>query len=202
MDAYPDNRTPEPSADRAEQRQKLSIEELASLTHEDITRAGVRVLDLLTAPDSVDEVKLKEAWIDYTDLTEEFVNSFEDSKLRSSAQIAAIINKALVFKAAHRTQHYLEELDSAEVYAANEGHEEISATLAAEIRDKVGELDMTPEILVLRLKGVLEDSDREYLRTLIRDGADLEDILGNAYGMILEEGVDPDEIFASIGVTE
>jgi hypothetical protein len=107
MNSYLDGQPSELPKDKVEQTRRLSIEELALLTHEDITRAGTSVLELLTMSDTVDEVRLKEAWINYADLTEAFVDSFEDSQSRSNAQIAAIINKALIFRAAHRTQRYL-----------------------------------------------------------------------------------------------
>lgn len=200
MNSNPENQSGE-SLNDSEHLQKVSIEELAAITHEDITKSGAFVLDLLKSPDTTTETELRNAWTKYAELTEAFVDSFENPQLRSKAQTAAIINKALIFQAADYTVRYLEELDSAEVYAANEGFEEVSATLTAEIHSNIESLETTPEVLVLKLKGTIEDSNREYLRDLIEDGADLEDILGSAYGMILEEGGDPDEVLASIGIT-
>ncbi|MGI8636911.1 MAG: hypothetical protein ACR2KZ_16075 [Segetibacter sp.] len=43
--------------------------------------------------------------------------------------------------------------------------------------------------------GWILEEDREFL------GDDLPDILGNLYGTILEQGGDPDEVFAGWGVT-
>jgi len=202
MDPYSENQTPESPKGKDERLQKISIEELASITHEDITKAGASVLDILTSPDNDTEAKLREAWAKYAQVTEVFVDSFEEPKARSRAQIAGIINKALIFQFANHTQRYLEELDVAEVYATNEGLEDISATLTAEIHDQAKQLDVTPETLILKLKGSIEDSNREYLRDLLREGLDLEDLLISAYGMILHEDGDPDEIFLSIGITE
>lgn len=59
---------------------------------------------------------------------------------------------------------------------------------------------MSSEVLVLKLKGVVSEENREFLRDLIDEGDDFEDMINHVYGMILEEGSDPDEVLAELGV--
>lgn len=132
-------------------------------------------------------------------MVEGFVDAVEGISVRSKAQIAAILNKAYIFQQVNNTVRYLEELDMAEVYAANIGFDEASAVIDVEIKNQVEGLELTPEVLVLKLRGIIDDNDREFLRDLINEGADVEGILGNANQMILEEGGDPEEILASTG---
>ena len=192
----------ETPANTSEKASQPSIEEIASLTHPEITKAGAFMVMFLTSYENIDKESLQKAWSKYAQATEAFVDSIEEPNLRTKAQIAAIINKAFIFQHTGNTQRYLEELDSAEVYAANEGLTDISDTLTTEIHDHLEHLGETPEALVLRLKGVIEDSDREYLRELIDEGDDFEDVLNAAYGIILQGGNDPDEVLTSIGVTQ
>ena len=184
----------------------IPIEQLASITHPTLTEVAATIVDLLTYPENTDEEKLRESWIEYGRVTEAFVDSIqytsEDPKLRSKAQIAAIINKAYIFQATGDVIRYLEELDVAEVYAANEGFDEISAVISEEIRSQVEQLELTPEVIVLKLKGILDDMNREFLKDQISEGLDLDDLIGQVYGMLLDEGEDPDEVLARLGITE
>jgi hypothetical protein len=97
---------------------------------------------------------------------------------------------------------YLEELDHAEVYALNIGLEDVSAVLTREIDRKLPDLGISSEILVLKLRGIINDENREVLRDLINDGDDYEDIVNTAYNMIEDEGRDADEVLAALGVLE
>lgn len=197
---------PKESSEQLTKLAELTVEELSSITHPDITKAGVAVIDALKTSENIEEEKLRAAWVEYGRITEAFVDSIEESpdnpKARLKAQIAAIINKAYIFQLTGNTERYLEELDIAEVFAANEGLEDVRATLATEINNHIEQLPLTPEVLILKLKGVIEDDNREFLRDLANGGTDLEDLIGSAYGMILEEGGDPEEALASIGITE
>ena len=179
----------------------ITIEQLTQVTSPELTEvASILIETLKTGRENKN--RLQELWVEYTNRVETQVDSIRDKKARTQAQIAAIINKAFIFQRSGNTTRYLEELDEAEVYASNEGFNTISTSLKIEIKSAVESLELSPEIVVLKLKGIIADANREYLKESIRDGADLEDIIGNAYGMILEEGEDPNEVLAMIGITE
>jgi hypothetical protein len=148
------------------------------------------------------ESQLSLAWGEYARISEEIVEEALDPKQYTRWQIGALIHKALLFRAANIMIRYLEELDHAEVYALNIGLEDVSAVLTREIDRKLPDLGISSEILVLKLRGIINDENREVLRDLINDGDDYEDIVNTAYNMIEDEGRDADEVLAALGVLE
>lgn len=150
------------------------------------------------------ESQLKLAWIEYAKIAEHIVESTEatqeNPKTYAKTQIEAILHKSLIFQTTGNTLRYLEELDRAEVYAFNEGFDEMSKVINNEITDKIESLDMSSEVLVLKLKGIVNEENREFLRDLIDGGDDFEDMVNHVYGIVLEEGGDPDEILAKLGI--
>jgi hypothetical protein len=62
--------------------------------------------------------------------------------------------------------------------------------------------EMSPEILVMKLNGIVSEENRAFLCELIEQGDEWEDVIGHVYGMILEEGGDPDEVLSELGVIE
>jgi hypothetical protein len=148
------------------------------------------------------ELQLSLAWGEYARMSEGIIEEDLDPKRYARGQIGALIHKALLFRAADITVRYLEELDHAEVYALNVGLDDVSAVLTREIDRKLPELEMSSEVLVLKLRGIISDENREVLRDLINDGDDYEDIVNNAYNMIEDENRDADEVLAALGVLE
>jgi hypothetical protein len=61
---------------------------------------------------------------------------------------------------------------------------------------------MNPTLLAVRLRGSVSEINREFMRDLIADGDDMEDIITHAYNAILEEGGDPEEVLRKLGVLE
>lgn len=165
--------------------------------------AAAAIIEGLADPDT-DASRLKLAWGEYAKIAERIVEStdaiHENPKVYAKAQIEAIIHKSLIFHSVGNTLRYLEELDRAEVYAYNEGLDEMSIVINNEITTTVESLRMSSEVLVLKLKGIVSEENREFLRDLIDEGDDFEDIVNHTYGMLLEEGSDPDEVLAKIGV--
>ncbi|RYF29402.1 MAG: hypothetical protein EOO17_01560 [Chloroflexi bacterium] len=161
--------------------------------------AATAIIDGLIAPDTNDS-QLKLAWIEYAKLIEGIVEANKDRIAYARAQIEAIIHKALIFQSAGNLLRYLEELDRAEVYAHNEGIDEISTIINNKIKNTLEPLAMSSEVLVLRLRGCISEVNRDFLRDLIEAGDDFEDMLNHAYGMILEDGGDPDVVFAELGI--
>lgn len=140
-----------------------------------------------------------QAWQEYSTIAED---SVERSVDYGRAQIAAIIHKAGIFKAANDPLRYVSELDGAQTYAFNAGLNNVAQALADEIETVGDTLEPSPELLVVRLSGLIVEQNREYLRDLIDDGATLDDLVGDAYGMIIEAGGDPDETLRRIGMIE
>ncbi len=177
--------------------------EQSRIHNAELQEAAIVIIDGLTNPNT-SESQLKLAWIEYAKIAEHNVGLIEATSENPSAyaraQIEAIIHKSLIFKSIGNTLRYLEELDHAEVYAFNEGFDEMSTIINNEITSKIESLDMSPEVLVLKLKGIVSEDNREFLRDLIDEGDDLEDMINHAYGMILEEGSNPDEILAEFGI--
>jgi hypothetical protein len=165
--------------------------------------AATAIIEGLTDPDT-DASQLKLAWVEYAKIAERIVEStdatHENPKSYAKAQVEAIIHKSLIFHSVGNTLRYLEELDRAEVYAYNEGLDQMSTVINNEITTTVESLSMSSEVLILRLKGIVSEENREFLRDLIDEGDDFEDMINHAYGMILEGGGDPDEIFAEMGI--
>ncbi len=180
---------------------QTTIEELVQIVPHELMNVSLNIAEILKT-NSEDKTELQSLWTEWSDLVEAYVDSIEHAKLRAEAQIATFINKAFIFQLAGNTVHYLEELDDAAVYAANEGFEAVASSLALEIDNAVEALDLSPEKVVLKLRGIVEDANREYLKELIRNEADLEDIIGATYGIIIEEGGNPDVVLAGLGITE
>ncbi len=62
--------------------------------------------------------------------------------------------------------------------------------------------ELTREELVAKLRSVLAPEHIDYLLEAIEQGDDLQDMIGHAYGALLEQGEDPDEVLAELGITE
>ena len=152
-----------------------------------------------------DDPNVRSAWVEYANISERVVETSETAvnpTTYDEAQIAVIIHKSLIFQRVSNWLRYIEELDSADVYAFNMGLDEVSSTIQTEIDAIIDTLEMSPGVLVIKLKGFVSEINREHLRDLIDQGDDLEDMIGNVYGMILEEGGDPDEVLAELGVLD
>lgn len=195
-----------PASERGERTPLVTIEQLTAITHPQITEAATSVIDILANPENSDPETLREAWVNYALVTEAFVDSLEDTpedpQLRAKGQIAAIINKAYIFQATGNVTRYLEELDTAEVYAANEGFDGISEVLTTEISSQVEQLKLSPEVIILKLKGILSDDNREFLKEELDEGLDIDDLIGQVYSMLLNEAQDPDEVLIQLGIIE
>jgi len=204
----PNSELPKLDAEKTSNNKIESIIENSILySHPELNDAKIAIIDGLTSP-SIEPSQLRLAWIEYAKISEQIVESVinnpEAPNAYEKAQIEAIIHKALIFKSAGNILRYLEELDCAEVYAynINLGFDEISMILCQEISKTVETLDMSPEVLLLKLKDVIEEDNREFLRDLINEGSDLEDIISAAYGMLIDEGKDPDSTLTELGVLD
>lgn len=151
----------------------------------------------------VDKAAMRQAWGELADITGNIVNTASDD-MRTKLQIAEILNKAFIFLHSNQPYRYLEELDLAELYARNLGLDELSEVLDTEISQEVerGQHEMNPTLLVIQLRGKVSEINREFMRDLIADGDDIEDVITHAYNAISEEGSDPEEILRELGVLE
>lgn len=171
----------------------------------DLDRINSAIIDMLT-DESTAGSDLREAWAVRAVLTEDFVDSLEPTEEnpnpRPRVQFDIMVDKAIIFETVGNNLRYLEELDAAEAFALNSNLDDVSVSIGEELDTKIPELGSTAEELVLKLRGVIEFSNRDYLRELLAESIDYEDLIGNIYGMILEEGGDPDAVLAQLGVTE
>lgn len=167
------------------------------LDSEELREATDTIVACLLNPDS-DESATRFAWIELSKVTEGIVDE-RDGGNQGKAMIAAIIHKALIFKLANRQTRYLMELDLAEVYASNTGESQLGDAVEAEIEESLESLEMSPEVLIIKLRGYISEIDREHLRDMYFNGDDFQDIRGDAYAALVEEGEDPDEVLAAIG---
>ena len=62
--------------------------------------------------------------------------------------------------------------------------------------------ELTCEELIARLRSVLNPEHIGFLEDSIQHGDDIQDMIGYAYGALLEQGEDPDEVLAELGITQ
>lgn len=194
--ALPSDTPKEPGFSMPEQRELSSGEKFT----QDLSRVNAEIVAMLTAG-TASLSDLREAWTVRAVLTEQFIDSLEDGA-RVRVQFDILVDKALIFEKNGNLARFLEELDSAEAFAHMQHMDQEAQSVGDEIDAKISELGNTPEELVTKLRDYIEFSNRDYLRELLADGMDHDDFLGNVYGMILDEGGDPDEVFKKIGITE
>jgi len=149
---------------------------------------------------------IKTAWIEYDKisekLTEETKSSPGDNKPYTVAQIAAMLMRARIFKSAGNMIRYVEELDTAEILAFNKRLDEISIEIQRSIDNTIETMDMSPELLLIKLKGIISEKNRDFLRELLNSGGNLEDMINKAYAMIAAEDRDPSRTLIRLGVLE
>ncbi|MEO8912192.1 MAG: hypothetical protein ABI303_04410 [Candidatus Saccharimonas sp.] len=151
---------------------------------------------------SFDPNLLQQLWTDYAVGFETFTEQLESPELYTKAQVLAMLCKALLFRDTERKLRYLEELNKTEVYAANAGLDHLFELLCTELNTATAELAAGPERLILALRGKISDDNQVYLWDLWADEQDLEDLLNNAYEILLGEGEDPDEVLSELGILE
>jgi hypothetical protein len=115
-------------------------------------------------------------------------------------RVASLLHKALIFKQAGNMARYVTELDAVEDAVFFEKKDQTLLSIRAEIEKEIVLLPLTPELAVVRLSGYIEQDDKFYLKDLVEQGDDLQDILGSAYGMLVDQNEDPDKIFRRAGI--
>lgn len=172
---------------------------------EDLSGIDSLLVKLLKSQ-TVTSEELQNTWQQRAILAEEFVDSLrsnpENSAKRAEAQFVIMVDKSLVFEKAGDHIRSLEDLDAAEVFALNSNLEEMAEPLGKELDEEIRKLGNSSRELLLKLRGIVEFSNRDYLRDLLAEGLDYEDLLGNVYAMIIEEGSDPDVFFKEIGLSD
>ncbi|QQG50455.1 MAG: hypothetical protein HZB75_02865 [Candidatus Saccharibacteria bacterium] len=173
--------------------------------HPDLYEASLAIIDGLMNDDP-DADRLKLAWQEFAQIAEGIVEATEvtadNPDAYTKAQIEAMLYKALLFQTAGKTERYLEELDRAEVYALNNRYDGLSVAIDREIATWPETVAVSPEMIVVMLRGRIADENREFLRDLAEQGADLEDMIGHAYSALLEEGEDPESVLAELGILQ
>lgn len=171
----------------------------------DLYEASLAIIDGLMN-DETDVDRLRLAWQEFAQIAEQIVEATEVTPANpdayTKAQIEAMLYKALLFQTAGKTERYLEELDRAEMYALNNQYDGLSAAIDREIAIRLEAVRVSPEMIVVMLRGRIADENREFLRDLAEQGADLEDMIGHAYNALLEEGEDPESVLAELGILQ
>jgi len=192
----------ESSGPRTPETQNLSKGEQFSLDLNSINTT----IEAMLQDVSVDQKDVQGAWIVRAILIENYIDSleptFDNLDPRSTAQLEFMIDKARIFERAGNQLRYLEELDAIETFGYNLRLDHLVADFTEEINAKTAELGNSPEELIIKLRRYINFANREYLRDMLQEGLDYEDFLGAAYGMILSEGEDPDEVFRLLGIIE
>lgn len=163
-------------------------------------------IEKMLADPNADLSILRQTWAARAVLAEEFIESLEPTPENPYPQVRVqfdvMVDKALLFEKVGDTPRFLRDLDTAEGFAREWRLDAAADSIADEIDSKVGELDNSPDALVVKLRKHISFQNREYLRDLIGEGITMDDLLGNIYAMILDEGGDPDEVLTSIDLTE
>ncbi len=80
--------------------------------------------------------------------------------------------------------------------------EEDSHRLSNSPENNEGNLELSPEELVARLRNVLSPEHIDYLLESVEQGDDIQDMIGYAYGALLDQGEDPDEVLVELGIIQ
>ncbi|MBC7943471.1 hypothetical protein H7X68_03170 [Candidatus Saccharibacteria bacterium] len=154
--------------------------------------------------------RLRDAWIEYSVITEQIVDNFEitgqDVVSRAKAQLSVVVHKALIFLEAGRTDRYIGELDYAETIAsANKFKAKEFNDAALKLRDELNSAtstaDLSPESLIAKLWDDMSEMNRDYLRHELEDGSDLEELINYTYDILMREGHNnPEKVFVKLGI--
>jgi|GEM_PF-1728911 len=171
----------------------------------DLDRVNAVIVDMLTN-EATNPADLEQAWAVRALLAETFVDSLEETPdnptKRFRVQFDIMVDKAIIFETVGNELRYLEDIDSAAIFAIRNKLNDVIDSIAEELDEKTKEIGNSPREIILKLRGHVSTQNREYLRDLVDDDIDYEDFIGTVYGMILEEGDDPDEVMAQLGLTE
>lgn len=169
----------------------------------DLDAINAVIIGMLTA-ENTNPQDLREAWAVRAVLAENFVDSLEPTEEkpnpRPRAQFDIMVDKAIIFETVGQKVRYLEELDTAEAFALDNYLDDMSISIGEELDEKVAELGLSAPELILKLRGIVRFLDRVYLRDLLAEGSNYEDLIGTIYRMIQEGGGNADEILTRLGV--
>lgn len=187
--------------DHIEQERELSSGERFSSDLDSINSVIIGMLK----DKNTDPADLRQAWTVRAMLVEGFIDSLESrqdsSSPRARVQFDIMVDTAIIFETTGDVIKYLEELDAAEAFALGSNIHEVVDSIAEELDKKIDELELTQETLILKLRGTIEFSKRNYLHRLLAEGIDYDDFVAAIHKMILDEGGDPNEVLARLGVT-
>ncbi len=131
-----------------------------------------------------DPARRREAWTEYDIIGEHMVDNADltgqDIASRAKAQLSLIIYKALIFREVGQVPRYIQELDHAETYADAKRFYAVASTLEAELDTVVSSAELSPESFLAKLKGEISETNRDFLRRDLEDGAELADVVDAA----------------------
>jgi hypothetical protein len=176
-----------------------------------------RLISELTS-DTVSDENRRNLWYDYSIAMEQMAENMKSPYEYTKFQTAAIIYKALIFQKVGSTLRYLEELDRAEdasyltgsvIFsdeAAKEDEEtinKVNKVVRGEIDTVIKSLPMSSEVLIVKLRVVLQPLVRRSLYGMLYDEeASFEDIVRQAAIYIHESGRNPTPLLIEMGVSD
>ena len=209
MDNKKDEPAPTPSpeiiqdsSDRVAVRIEALIESLNF--HESLQLKQATEVVVGTLEDG-DKSAQQQAWLEYSVLLEHIVDRessrSSDPQAHPRIRIAALIHKALVFYKAKDMTRFVMELDQAQEYAFGERLDDLNQVLHTELELAIAHMGISPEAVLVNLKGVISEDRLLKLRDLLREGSPLNDMIAGYYDMLLvDDDTGFDEILAALGI--
>jgi hypothetical protein len=154
-----------------------------------------------------DESAQQQAWLEYSVLLEHIVDKESgrslDPKAYPRIRIAALIHKALIFYKVKDMTHFVDELDQAQEYAFGEHLDELNQALHTELEVAIAHMGISPEVVLIKLKGIISEDRLRKLRDLLREGSQLNDMIAGHYDMLLvDDDTSIDKILAALGIED
>jgi hypothetical protein len=161
------------------------------------------LLALLETTD--DPMRRQTAWVEYDIVVEGIVDNLETTpqniEQRAKMHTAMILYKALIFQEVTLSGRYIEELDNAHTYSFSNGPQTVIASIKTELETIARQdTDLSPEILLVMLKGEVSELYRESLRDRLAGGDSLEVIMTDTYYTLQNKGKDLQEVLAKLKV--
>ena len=154
-----------------------------------------------------DKSAQQQAWLEYSVLLEQIVDQegrrSPDPQVYPRIRIAALIHKALIFYKAKDMTRFVAELDQAQEYAFGEHLDDLNQALHTELEEAIAHMGISPEVVLVKLKGIISEDRLLKLRDLLRDGSPLNDTIAGYYDILLvDDDTGFDEILKALGIED
>ena len=98
---------------------------------------------------------------------------------------------------------FVAELDQAQEYAFGEYLDDLNQALHTELEEAIAHMGISPEVVLVKLKGIISEDRLLKLRDLLREGSPLNDTIAGYYDMLLvDDDTGFDEILKALGIED